>query len=86
MALARASMPAHRLAAHDSAPAEALEWLEDRFAEEERVMIYSSAPPEERSPGRRRSWNERWPPSRSARPSWARAASSWPAARPPARW
>jgi uncharacterized protein YgbK (DUF1537 family) len=51
VALARASMPAHRLAPHDSAPAEALEWLESRLAEEGRVMIYSSAPPEERSPG-----------------------------------
>ncbi|GAA2856666.1 four-carbon acid sugar kinase family protein [Streptosporangium fragile] len=51
VAHARAHMPAHYLQAHDGAPAEALDWLKTHLAREDRVMIYSSAPPERRSPG-----------------------------------
>ncbi|WP_049562628.1 3-oxo-tetronate kinase [Nonomuraea sp. SBT364] len=51
VAVARGRMPAHRLHAHDDGQAEALSWLESRLAREERMLVYSSAPPERRSPG-----------------------------------
>ncbi|MFD0473573.1 nucleotide-binding domain containing protein [Nonomuraea thailandensis] len=51
VALARERMPAHRLRAHDRGLAEALGWLEDSLAGEDRVMIYTSAPPGRRAPG-----------------------------------
>ncbi|MFI7130993.1 3-oxo-tetronate kinase [Nonomuraea sp. NPDC050153] len=52
VALARGRMPSYRLRPErDGLVEEALGWLEDRLAAEERVMVYSSAPPEERSPG-----------------------------------
>ncbi|MEV6030613.1 3-oxo-tetronate kinase [Nonomuraea sp. NPDC052116] len=52
VALARRHMPSHRLRAEqDGLVEEALGWLEANLAAEGRAMVYSSAPPEERSPG-----------------------------------
>ncbi|MGR6919871.1 3-oxo-tetronate kinase [[Actinomadura] parvosata] len=51
VAMAREHMPAHRLTAHGDGLAEALGWLETHLAHEDRVMIYSSAPPGQRDSG-----------------------------------
>ncbi|MEV4016915.1 3-oxo-tetronate kinase [Nonomuraea angiospora] len=52
VALARRRMPSYRLRAEqDGLVEEALGWLEANLAAEGRAMVYSSAPPEERSPG-----------------------------------
>ncbi|MBB5781285.1 3-oxo-tetronate kinase [Nonomuraea jabiensis] len=52
VALARRHLPSHRLrAGRDGLVEEALGWLEATLAEQGRAMVYSSAPPEERSPG-----------------------------------
>jgi uncharacterized protein YgbK (DUF1537 family) len=52
VALARGRMPSYRLRADkDGLVEDALQWLEAHLGEEGGVMVYSSAPPEERSPG-----------------------------------
>ncbi|WP_431912501.1 3-oxo-tetronate kinase [Nonomuraea jabiensis] len=52
VALARRHMPSHRLRAErDGLVEEALGWLEATLAAQGRALVYSSAPPEERSPG-----------------------------------
>ncbi|MBE1582404.1 3-oxo-tetronate kinase [Nonomuraea angiospora] len=52
VALARRRMPSYRLRAEQDGPVEeALGWLKANLAAEGRALVYSSAPPEERSPG-----------------------------------
>ncbi|MGV9386584.1 3-oxo-tetronate kinase [Nonomuraea sp. NPDC003707] len=52
VALARRHMPSYRLRAEqDGLVEEAIGWLEASLEAEGRAMVYSSAPPEERSPG-----------------------------------
>ncbi|MFG6198703.1 3-oxo-tetronate kinase [Nonomuraea sp. JJY05] len=52
VALARRHLPSYRLRAEqDGLVEEALGWLEANLAARGRAMVYSSAPPEERSPG-----------------------------------